>query len=161
MVVLRNGALWTFGLSKAVLGHNKPTGVPTRVKAHHLRDAKIVSVAGGQWHSTAVTETGDLYTWDVSIALGHADFIRKIIPTLVVPALLLGARVGCFHDLREEDALDFVMCLHLRLGEYCIFLLLEDGIIRQIIELCASRPQGILRKLPGLMRLLGGGLMLP
>jgi len=89
--------------------------------------------------------------------------LQKKMPTLVVPALLLGvsARVWRFHNIWEAHALAFTMGLHVRLGPGCIYLKLEDRIIQQIIELCASRPQGILRKLPGLMRLLGGGLMLP
>ena len=66
-----------FGFSKAVLSHNNPTGWPTRVEAHHFGNAKIVSVTGGEWHSAAVTETGDLYTWGVSIAIRHAGTITK------------------------------------------------------------------------------------
>ena len=161
MVVLRNGTLWTFGILKPALGHGKNTGWPTLVDPSHFGDSKIVAVSGCEWHSTAVTERGDVYTWGVSIALGHPDGEYKWVPTLVNPALLLGARVGCFHDIREEHALAFVMCVHARLGEDCIFMRLDDGVIQSIIELCMSRPQGVLRQLPGLVRVMGGGLMLP
>jgi len=161
IVVLKNGCVWTFGTVKNALGHTNATGWPTLVDPHHFDNDKIVSVAGGDNHSVAVTATGRLYTWGVSNALGHADGMIRLVPTLVDPALLLGARVGCFHDLLEEYTLAFVMCLHARLGEHCIYLVLEDGIIQLIIELCASWPEGILRKLPGVVRLLGGGLLLP
>jgi len=160
MVVLRNGALWTFGISKPTLGHNKATGVPTRVDANHFNNAKIVCVAGGEWHSVAVTDTGDLYTWGVSNALGYADDKKTYIPTRVVSSLLGNSRVGCFHDLLPEHALAFVMCQHKRLGEGSMYMELEPEIIMLIIELCMFQPQHILHKMPGLARMLGFGSML-
>ena len=160
IVVLKNGSVWTFSIRKIALGHINNKGLPKLVNPCHFNNEKIVSVAGGDNHSVAVTATGRLYNWGKSDALANDDGMIKWIPTLVDPAMLLGARVGCFHDIPEEHTLAFVMCLHARLGEDCIYVDLEDGIIQLIIELCSSRPEGILRKLPGVVRLLGGGLLL-
>jgi len=82
-------------------------------------------------------------------------------PVLVPQAVTLGARVGCFFCLPEAHALAFAMGLHVRVGAGCKYLILDDGIIRIIIELCAARPADRICKLPGLRRMLGGGLMLP
>ena len=48
--------------------------------------------------------------------LGHADLSDRLVPTLVSPRLLGGARVGRWHGLAEELALAFAMGTHARLG---------------------------------------------
>jgi len=161
MVLFRNGALYTFGKKQAALGHTNIDGIPTRVDPKHFDNVNVVSVACAQHHSAAVTSDGKLYTWGVSNALGHGDINKIWIPTQVAPTLLGDKLVGSFRGLLPEHALAFVMCVHARLGEDCIFMRLDDGVIQSIIELCMSRPQGVLRQLPGLVRVMGGGLMLP
>ena len=121
------GVLWLCGAGEnGALGLSdiNDRRVPTRVDAQHFGDAKVVSAAGGRFHSAAVTEHGSLYAWgkgqnshDASPAgLGHDDTRTKLIPTCVVPHLLQGARVGRCHRLLPVNALAFAMGTHARLG---------------------------------------------
>jgi len=121
LAVTKDGALWTFGYGEdGALGHNDCTTrlVPTRIEAQHFGNAKIVSTAGGDSHSAAVTEEGTLYTWGNAFgqSLGHIDKQAKLVPTLIAPHLLQGSRVGRCHDLPPMHALAFAMGTHARLG---------------------------------------------
>jgi len=100
------------------LGHNNCNNrmVPTLIEAQHFGNAKIVSVASGFLHSSAVTEEGTLYTWGHASGLGHADGEAKWVPTRIAPSLLQGARVGRCHNLPPMHALAFAMGTHSRLG---------------------------------------------
>jgi len=127
LIVTEEGTLWTCGK-----GENSAPGnyyfndlrVPTLVEAHHFGNAKVVSAAGGECHSAAVTEHGGLYTWgqgqhaeDASpVGLGHNDMLTKLVPTCVAPHLLQGARVGRCNSLSPLHALAFAMGTHVRLG---------------------------------------------
>jgi len=117
LVVTKDGALWTFG-NDGALGHNDRNTrlVPTRMEAQHFGNANIVSVAGGHFHSAAVTVEGTLYTWGHASGLGHADREAKWVPTRIDPSLLQGARVGPCHGLPPMHALAFAMGTHSRLG---------------------------------------------
>jgi len=126
LIVTKEGSLWSFGEGGyGALGHNNITDqrVPARLEAQHFGDVKIVSVAGGAYHSAAVTENGGLYTWgkatrqDASpTGLGHDDMRTKLVPTYVASHLLQGARVGRCHRLPLLHALAFAMGTHVRLG---------------------------------------------
>jgi len=127
LIVTEEGTLWTCGQGEnGALGHNdiNDRRVPTLVEAHHFGNAKVVSAAGGRFHSAVVTEHGGLYTWgqgqEVKHAspagLGHDDMLAKLVPTCVAPHLLQGARVGRCHSLPPLHALAFAMGTHSRLG---------------------------------------------
>ena len=127
LIVTEEGTLWTCGKGEdGALGHNDMDDrwVPTLVEAHHFGNAKVVSAAGGDFHSAAVTEHGGLYTWgqgqDAFLAcpagLGHDDMLTKLVPTCVAPHLLQGARVGRCHSLPPLHALAVAMGTHARLG---------------------------------------------
>jgi hypothetical protein len=121
LAVTKDGALWTFGMGEnGALGHIDHTTrlVPTRIEAQHFGNAKIVSTAGGDSHSAAVTEEDTLYTWGNAFgqSLGHIDKQAKLVPTLIAPHLLQGSRVGRCHDLPPMHALAFAMGTHTRLG---------------------------------------------
>jgi len=93
LVVTKDGALWTFGRGQnGALGHNDRNNrlVPTRIEAQHFGNAKIVSIAGGESHSAAVTEEGTLYTWGKASGLGHAN--------------QLGGKVGAHAHRRKPTA---------------------------------------------------------
>jgi len=119
LVVTKDGALWTFGRGQnGALGHNDHNNrlVPTRIEAQHFGNAKIVSIAGGESHSAAVTQEGTFYTWDQASGLGHANWEATLVFTRITPSLLQGARVGRCHDLPPMHALAFAMGTHFRLG---------------------------------------------
>jgi len=119
LAVTKDGALWTFGNGQyGQLGHSDGNIrlMPMRIEAQHFGNAKIVSVAAGYLQSAAVTDEGTLYTWGHALGLGHADGEAKLVPTRIVPSLLMGARVGSCHDLPPMHALAFAMGTHCRLG---------------------------------------------
>ena len=85
--------------------------------------AKIVTADGGGGHSVAVTAEGAVYTWGCAAdydgnpaGLGHDDLDHKLVPTLVEPRHLLGARVGRCLPLSPLHALALAMGTHGRLG---------------------------------------------
>jgi alpha-tubulin suppressor-like RCC1 family protein len=70
--------------------------VPTRVRAQHLGNSKVVMAAAGSSHSSALTEEGALYTWgpgevyagafknaQIPVGLGHGDTQDKLVPARV------------------------------------------------------------------------------
>jgi len=138
LCVTEEGTLWTFGNGcDGVLGHNDANNrlLPTQVEAQYFGHAKIVSAAAGSdaaialSYSAVVTEHGHLYTWGSGTAeddsfdefpsgLGHSDGQPKLVPTLVAPHLLQGARIEHCHGwarLPLLHALAFAMCTHSRL----------------------------------------------
>jgi alpha-tubulin suppressor-like RCC1 family protein len=131
LVATEEGVVWAFGRGEhGRLGLNNKDDrlVPTRVDPQRFGGAQVATVAGGAYHSAAVTEGGALFTWGkgktdschprhlVPGGLGHADLRDRRVPTLVSPRLLGGARVGRWHGLAEELALSFAMGTHARLG---------------------------------------------
>jgi len=70
---------------------------------------KVVRINAGQWHSCAITEKGELYTWGVGFQgrLGHGDKEPCFVPVRVT-ASLEGQRVvdlacGSFHTVALTD----------------------------------------------------------
>eukprot|EP00277_Geminigera_cryophila_P047295 CAMPEP_0173075624 /NCGR_PEP_ID=MMETSP1102-20130122/11796_1 /TAXON_ID=49646 /ORGANISM="Geminigera sp., Strain Caron Lab Isolate" /LENGTH=461 /DNA_ID=CAMNT_0013945065 /DNA_START=123 /DNA_END=1508 /DNA_ORIENTATION=+ len=173
LVVTKDGALWTFGKGEnGALGHIDRDNrlLPTRIEAQHFDNAKIVCVAGGYWHSAAVTDKGALYTWGSGRGLGHTDGQAKLVPTLVAPHLLQGSRVGCWHDLPPLHALAFAMGTHARLGRKtlaaadkdkdCEYVTMPGELVQRVVEACRRGvPEGRTGKLEGLVRMLGGSMM--
>jgi len=104
LVVTGEEALWTCGggenimLSLNDINHLR---VPTRVEAQHFGNAKIVSSAGGRYHSVVVTQHCGMYTWGKEICvedasptgLGQDNMHAKLVPN-ECPHLLQGTRVG-------------------------------------------------------------------
>ena len=125
LAVTEEGGLWSWGFSVlGALGHSNTIQrlIPTRVGPQHFDGAKIVTAAAGNFHSTAVTEHGALYTWGKAdfegapTGLGHADMQDKLVPTRIAARHMEGARVGRYQTLLPQHALAFAMGTHTRLG---------------------------------------------
>jgi len=94
------------------------------VEARYFGNTKVVSAAGGDFHSAAVTEPGGFYTWGQGqdalhaspAGLGHDNMLPKLVPTCITPHLLQGACVGRCHRLPPLHTLAFAMGTHARLG---------------------------------------------
>ena len=100
-------------------------GQQARVGQERFGGAKIVTADCGFAHSAAVSEDGGLFTWGaanwvgpaaVPAGLGHDDLDDKLVPTLVAPDRLLGARIGRGLPLEPLMAVAFAMGTHRRLG---------------------------------------------
>jgi len=191
LAVTKTGTLWSWGEGDdGKLGHNNKNIklVATKVETQHFGDSRIVSATTGETHSAAVTEHGELYTWGLGTfleeeeeeeekeegpgGLGHGDFETKWVPTLVAPALLHGARVGCCHGLPPLHALAFAMGNHSRLGSAtqtapaaadkskdCEYVSMPGELVQRIVEACGVWPEGRAGELEGVVRLLGGGMI--
>ncbi len=181
LVVTEAGELWACGQgAQGRLGLNdeQDRHVPTRVDPQHFAHAPISAVAAGDSHSAVVTAGGSLYSWG-RVVEGEAggaqqgamsgsvvDFatylVNRLVPTLVLPCLLGGARVGRCHGLREELALAFAMGTHERLGagaagreeEGCLFSEMPGDLVKRVVEACGWRAEGGLEE--GVVRLIGG-----
>jgi len=160
--------------------------MPARIEAQHFGNANIVSVAGGNMHSAAVTKEGTLYTWGNVLGLGHANGEAKWMPTRITPSLLQGARVGRCHDLPPMHALAFAMGTHSLLGSRAAptavvaggsnqrrsqrqqgktpaaadkYVTMPGELVQRVVEACVSWPEGQVGELEGVARFLGGGIM--
>ncbi len=97
LVATEEGVVWAFGCGAHGLGLNKKddTLVPTRVDPQRFDGAQVATIAGGWFHSAAVTEGGALFTWgrgkadsddagsqvpQVPVGLGHADLRDRLVP---------------------------------------------------------------------------------
>ena len=167
--------------------------MPTQVEAQHFGDPKIVSAAAVYAHSAAVTQHGGLCTWgegtreeeeddeddeddeeeyEVPTGLGHGDGATKLVPKLIVLALLQGARVGRCYGLPPMHALGFAMGTHSQLGRAaqtvpadtdnsrdCVYVSMPLELVKRIVEACGSWLEGQTGELEGVVRLLGGGMI--
>jgi len=151
LIVTEEGTLWTCDKGETgALGHNDINNqwVPTLVEAHHFGNTKVVSAAGGKFHSAAVTELGGLYTWGqgqdaeeaLPVGLGHDDMLAKLVPTCVARHLLQGARVGRYHSLPPLHALAFAMGTHARLGSAAPTALPAGGSSKRLRRLQGEAP---------------------
>ena len=66
--------------------------------------------------------------------------------------------IGRFRRLPPEFALAFSMATHQRLGGGCAFFGLLPELVGRILEACTSWPRARAAEMPGLVRLLGGGV---
>ena len=189
VAVKDQGELWAWGRGvEGQLGHNdrRDRMEPQQVGVEWMRGAKIVTAACGEAHTAAVTEEGALYTWGAGRlslypgckgpgGLGHEDLADKLVPTLVAPRLLLGARVGRCLALGRLHVVALAMGTHGRLGggaggrksrrvegkepageaggSPIMLLAGELGLLRMIAEACREQAEG---EAEGVVRLLGG-----
>lgn len=160
--------------------------VPEVVDLARYGGGPVMAVCCGHNHSAAVTIDGALYTWgqgatypgsQIPAGLGHEDLDDKIVPTLVAPQLL-GTRIGRCLSLSPLHALAFAMGTHSRLGagaagaggmgkvrslgrvQGCAFVGLPAEIVRKIVDLCRGWPEGCAGEVEGVVRLVGGGMLL-
>ena len=79
LVLTRDGMVWTFGCtSMGTLGNaddNTFTLVPTLIDEVSFSQQKIIMLSAGAFHSMALEENCDVYTWGQgsSGVLGHND----------------------------------------------------------------------------------------
>jgi len=137
IILTEDNTLWSCGLATEplcgtqdrVAGYVK---IPARVRHARFHGNDVIVFAAGVSHSAATTSTGDLYTWGPGVnysridsfkysALGHNNSHIQWLPRKVPPVALGGARIGRWHDLRQDFVLAFVMATHKRLGQHCVF----------------------------------------
>ena len=165
LVVTSDGALWASGQGCAgQLGlHDQQNRfVFERIGAGEFGGARIVAAAAGAFHSAAVTEgDGTLWTWGggQNGKLGHGNWDRRLVPTLLAGGELGGGRVGRCWRLSAEHALAFAMGTHGRLGAASPVRCLagEVELLRMIAGWCRRWVGGAAGRAEGLVRLLGGG----
>ena len=173
LVVTRDGALWACGR----LGRDEETyrDAFVRVGAEKFGGARVVAATVGVSHSVAVTEDGALWTWGAGTnwQLGHGDTEDRWVPMRVAAAEFGDVRVGRGWGLSAEHSLAFAMGTHGRLGAASPVRSLagEVELLRMIAPAChvgdcrlVQSPPGWVSwsagKQEGVVRLLGGGLML-
>ena len=177
LAVTEDGATYSFGDGEDdKLGHNDHNTrlVPTRIDMQHFGDTKIVSVSASQFHSSAVTTDGAIFTWGFGRGYEEDDKPDARVPRRVA---LPGIRVGSCHGLRPEFALAFAMGTHLRLGaagprrqsrrqqgqvpavtDGCVYADMPTELVRRVVDACVSLPEGTSGELEGVVRLLGGDI---
>jgi len=109
---------------------------------------------------------------EVPLGLGHGDGETKLVPTRVAPALLQDTCVGRCHGLPPLHALAFAMGNHCRLGrteqtalaaadkgKNCAYVSMPGELVQRSVEACGVWPEGRVRELEGMVRLLGGGMI--
>ncbi len=85
-VLAEDGGVWTWGEGKfGRLGHGTEANASEPTKVEALSENKMVKVACGGFHSGAITESGDVYTWGGGEhgQLGHGEKVNKTVPTLI------------------------------------------------------------------------------
>ncbi|GLE06225.1 hypothetical protein PINS_up015467 [Pythium insidiosum] len=81
-----SGEVFTFGEGKfGRLGHNSERNQLVARKVETLVGKRVKQIACGGFHTAAVTETGEVYTWGGGEhgQLGHGDKVNRTVPTLV------------------------------------------------------------------------------
>lgn len=77
---------WMVAQEVGALGHGdkKPFFIPKKVSYFDKVDSKIIQIAAGMYHSAALTEDGDLYTWGRGNfgVLGNGDNSYSLEPQL-------------------------------------------------------------------------------
>ena len=148
--VSEDGALLTWGRSRA---HGNPTGRAPATEGMGVRHR-------GAWES------------DRPYPVGHDDVLHTLQPTLVDLGNM-GTRIGRCRALPREHALAFAMVTHPRLGraqtvmagkpagEQSVFAALVEHLVEMVVVgACREWPEGAAGQEEGVVRLLGGGLML-
>ena len=147
LALTNDGELWAWGQGfHGLLGLGGDTNktTPTRLDPRHFAHARVSVISCGLSHSTAITEHGDLFTWgrsslNVDVRLRRP---QQLLPVRVPRQVLGGARVGRWHDLREDLALAFAMGTHPRLGRPaeaapgCEYYTMSSDLVRLIVDAC-------------------------
>jgi alpha-tubulin suppressor-like RCC1 family protein len=84
--ITESGKLYTWGYNNfGQLGDGTTTTRTTPTLIDKFNDEKVISVSLGRYHSSAITESGKLYTWGLNDAgqLGDGTTANKTIPTLI------------------------------------------------------------------------------
>jgi alpha-tubulin suppressor-like RCC1 family protein len=100
------GGLYTWGEGWAI-GHGGDDTtqrlVPTEVTGGGIDDAMVVQVAAGQYHSMALTASGELYAWGQgdSGQLGHGEKENLAVPRVMdgIEEAMMGVACGVAHSL--------------------------------------------------------------
>lgn len=172
MAVTEEGGLWSWGVS--LFPDTPDLLVPTLVQQKHFEGAKIVTATACDHVSMAVTEEGTLYSWgynkctsDMPSRLGHVNCDRIPVPMRLSPHFCMdGARVGRYHRLHPLHAIAFAMGMHSRLGSGrsadinqphvgSLVNILDDNLVKMILEASRSFPEGEGVKLHHVVRLSG------
>jgi alpha-tubulin suppressor-like RCC1 family protein len=106
LAVTAEGGLYTWGEGWAI-GHggdcNTQRLVPTKVTGGGIGEAVVVQVAAGDYHSLALTTTGELYAWGMGYSgqLGHGDKENLAVPRAVggIGGAVVGMAGGRSHSL--------------------------------------------------------------
>ncbi|TYZ64576.1 hypothetical protein PybrP1_001487 [[Pythium] brassicae (nom. inval.)] len=104
------GEVYTFGDGKfGRLGHNSERNQAVARFVDGLADKRVRQVACGGFHTAAVTETGEVYTWGGGEhgQLGHGDKVNRTAPTLVralADKLVVQITCGWSHTVALTDA---------------------------------------------------------
>lgn len=104
-----SGEVFTFGEGKfGRLGHNSERNQLTARRVEALANKRIKQIACGGFHTAAVSETGEVYTWGGGEhgQLGHGDRVNKTIPTLIEALsekLIVQVTCGWSHTVALSD----------------------------------------------------------
>lgn len=107
-----SGDVYTFGEGKfGRLGHSSERNQPVARLVDGLAGKRVKQVACGGFHTAAVTETGEVYTWGGGEhgQLGHGDKVNKTVPTLVrsvADKLVVQITCGWSHTVALTDTGD-------------------------------------------------------
>jgi alpha-tubulin suppressor-like RCC1 family protein len=106
IAVTAEGGLYTWGTGRAIGhggDHTTQRLVPTKVTRGGIGEAAVVQVAAGEFHSMALTTTGELYAWGQNTygQLGHGGKEHLAVPRVVggIEGAMTGMSGGCTHSL--------------------------------------------------------------
>ncbi|XP_035826044.1 ultraviolet-B receptor UVR8-like [Aplysia californica] len=119
LLLSKHGTVYSYGLgSRGQLGHGTVEKEPTPRLIEALEGLKVKTLSAGGWHSAAVAEAGDLYTWgwNESGQLGHPALSlsseRGSRRTSISEDDVVGiqAEPRCAFDLTTEQNISHVSC---------------------------------------------------
>jgi RCC1 and BTB domain-containing protein len=103
------GEVYTFGEGKfGRLGHGSERNQAVARRVEALAGTRVKQVACGGFHTAAVTDTGEVYTWGGGEhgQLGHGDKVNKTVPTRVealADAIIVQITCGWSHTVALAD----------------------------------------------------------
>jgi len=132
VVLCKNQTVWVCGLCTTLLGRTtreEYTWALTLIDPALFAHKAILLVAAGPPGCGVVTEDGGVFLWG------------DVVPNMHAPKL--HARIGRWHDLREEDTLAFVMMQDARLGASASVVArsLDDDLLRWMFCNMHFRPR--------------------